>query len=150
MSLTSDEEFFERARWGFAISQRFRHICYKFRGTFRLAIQVASTNFLLPTLPRSLAYVVLLFLIISLLSLCVLLYLSGKNKEDPDLFEAIKSSRKSIKDIGFFGAIFLLIFICFFWLSMLVGFDKVSFGDAKKYAILLFISLFVFIIMIVK
>ena len=103
---------FGKRQWNDLVSQRFRHICHRFRGTFRLAIQMTSTNFLLPALPHSLACVGFFTLLLFSLFLYILIYLERSN-EDPDLLKAIKSSRRIIWFLGPVGVLILLLFVLF-------------------------------------
>ena len=147
MSLSYDEEIFERARWGFEMSQRFRRICHRFRGTLKLVFEMASAKVVLSTLPRTFAYIFFFTFILFLLFLCILIYVGRRNK-DPDLLEAIKSSRKVIKNIGSLGALILIILIYILGSLMFVLVEKVSFGDAEAYAFLLFIYLLVLVLVL--
>ena len=149
MSLPYDEAIFERRKWNYAaifdrrqwseiVSQRFRHICHRFRGTFRLAIQMTSTNFLLPTLPRSLAYVVFFSLLLFSFFLYILIYFS-RSSEDPDLLEAMKSGRKILNSIGSGGLLLLFIALLAIWFFMIA--EKKNYDDARLFAILFFLCL---------
>ena len=140
MSLPYDGAIFERRKWNYAaifkrrqwseiVSQRFRNICYKFRGTFRLAAQITSVNFLLPTLPRSLAYVVLFTLILFSLFLCILIYFARNSNEDPDLLEAMRSGRKIGRNVGFGGVLTIIFLVAFFGIWILSIADKTIHED---------------------
>ena len=120
------------------MSQRFRHICHRFRGTFRLAIQMTSTNFLLPTLPRSLAYVVFFSLLLFSFFLYILIYFS-RSSEDPDLLEAMKSGRKILNSIGSGGLLLLFVALLAIWFFMIA--EKKNYDDARLFAILFFLCL---------
>ena len=96
MSSSYDERIFERDRWSFAPSQRFSQLWHDFRGTFKLAIQSVSANFLQRTLPRYLSRMLFFnFLFFSLILVILLIHellpssRTGR-QEDRDLFDVIK------------------------------------------------------------
>ena len=82
MSISNDEEIFVRAPWNFVVSQRFKHICCVFRGTFKLLIEAVFTNALLRALPRTLAYVVFFTFILFSIFLPILMCFA-RSDEDP-------------------------------------------------------------------
>ena len=147
-SSSYDGEIFERGQWRFAISERLRHNCCRLRGTLRLAVQMASTNLLLPTLPRFLGYVVFFTLILFSLFLFILMHHARKN-EGPDLLEAMKSAKRVLKSFGIIGVILLMLSVAGLGCLMFVLVDKVESFDAKLLAILVYFYL-LFLFLLIK
>ena len=108
---------------------------------------MASTNLLLPTLPRSLGYIVFFTLILFSLFLFILMPHARKN-EDPDLLEAMKSAKRVLKSFGFIGVILLMLSVAGLGCLMFVLVDKVESFDAKLLAILVYFYLLILFLLI--
>ena len=116
MSLPYDEEIFRRDQFGgFVLSQRFKHICYRFRGTLKAVGQIISTNFILRALPRSISFDLFFCFIFFLFVLCYLILSEWVDKKnckytDCDMIDAINSPRKGLEWIGHEGVVFIIIY----------------------------------------
>lgn len=56
MSSSYDPSLFERSDNSFQLSQRYKHVCHKFYGAFKVAFQMVSTSAVLNYSPRPLVY----------------------------------------------------------------------------------------------
>lgn len=112
MTSSYDEEIFERGQWSITLPQRLRHALPKFRGTFNLAIQSVSTNFLQRTssfyMSHFLFYNFMLFSIVfGILLLYELVSRRRRRHEDRDLFDVI---RKIVRQDSV-GALYVVIIV---------------------------------------
>ena len=117
MSSQYDSTIFERAGNNFVLSQRFRHFCERFLGTFRLAGQMLSINAVLGALPRPIAYLLLFFyyLLLALLFFLIVKQLCHKRihqYEDLELTDFVYSKQDLLRGINRDYA-FLIIFSMF-------------------------------------
>lgn len=138
-----NEDIFVRAPWRFVLSQRFKHICTVFHGTFRLATEALLTNFLLRVLPRSLSSVVLfIFILFSFLLFANLIDFARKD-EDPDLFDVMKITGRAIKEAGI-----ICVFVCFVMVGLLVNnrAENLNPDIVTLYAIFIFLFFLIVII----
>ena len=114
--MSSDQNFFERINGEFALSQRFKQNWHRFCGTIKLAMQLLSTNYLVGSLPRSIAFLpLLLYLtVISIISYLIIGSLTGqmnttcKDEEDLDMIGVITSGQKYLKR-NWYKVLFLMI-----------------------------------------
>lgn len=112
-----DEEIFERGPYdGFVLSQRFKHICCQFRGTFKVALQMLTSNAVLGALPSHIACKLLSCYMFFMVMLCILIAISfydeKKSKfEDRTLKNAILLPNELVGRIGSVRLFFIISFI---------------------------------------
>lgn len=149
MSLPYDEEIFKRGQFGgFVLSQRFKHICYRFRGTFTAAAQIISTNVVLRALPRSIAYSLFYCFIFLILLLCCLIiseWIDKKNCKytDCDMTDAIRSRKKVLDWIGGEGVLLIIIFISVASTVRVILIERMNTSTGLWYGLLIFFILIV-------
>lgn len=114
-----DSAVFERSQEGFALSQRFRHLCSQFSGTVKLFMQMIFTNTLLRSVPRSVGHLLLIFYLLIVIFLFFLLEKQGSNQtnrgfDDPDLLVATKYMLRDKKQKRSIGGILITVFAFLF------------------------------------
>ena len=147
MTISNGGEIFVRAPWNFVLSHRFRHICSMFQGTFKLLIEAVFTTALLRALPRSLAYVVFFTFILFSIFLFILMCFA-RSVEDPDLLEAMKSTKKVIESVGFIAVDWLCALVAVLGVVMFSKIEKLSPAVAFSSAFFVLLYLRVLIIII--
>ena len=143
-----DTTIFERAGNEFILSQRFRHFCYKFIGTFRLTGEMISINVLLQVLPRPLAYI---FFFVNYLVVAVLFFLVVKQLREPrsqqcedlDLTDIMDSEKKLVNRIDH-SYIFLIVLVIFSFVFLFAIWNENLEKDFLNVYIALLIYLLVF------
>lgn len=145
-----DEEIFKRGQLrGFALSQRFKHICSCYSSTLKAAGQIITTNVILRAMPRSIAHGLLLSFICFIFARCFLIVfeLTGKKKrkrKDADIIAAINSqSHKTVVDgIGNEGVVVIISYILIVSTLMAVFRDRMNSFVGLLYCVLVLLALF--------
>ena len=146
MSLSYDSEVFERGQYRLVLSQRFKHMCSSFYGTLRVAIQNSLSNILLRVFPSPLAFDLFLWYLLFTIFLCILLASRINDKrnrrhEDPDLFDAIKSSQKVTDSIGLVGLLSIMLLVSIIGTLALMWREQYSFRIGILFAMVSFLLL---------
>lgn len=86
-----DGAIFNRTVREIALSQRFKQNWHKLCGTFNLAVQMCTTNFIIKSLPRPIAFILLIIYltILSILTILIVRNHRRRNGGDLDLIEVV-------------------------------------------------------------
>ena len=112
-----DPTIFQRSGSSFVLSQRFKHICNSLYGTFKVTLQMLSTNAILRCSPRPVGYFLLVLYLFLVTTVCLLLLKQLHNQrikeyKDFDLFEVIRTRNKVVRSLEI-NFLFQIAFILF-------------------------------------
>ena len=150
MSLPYDEEIFKRGQFGgLVLSQRFKHICYSFRDTFKTAGQLISANVILRALPHSIFYGLLQFLIYYIYVLYIIFISEILDNKRGDykvrnMIDVSYSCKKVVESIGNLGFFIILSYISIASILSVVFLER-NYRVSYLYSFLTFVALFILI-----
>ena len=152
MSLPYDEEIFKRGQLGgFILSQRVKHICYRFRDTFKTACQFIFANVMLRELPRSMVYGLIYAFICYVFVLCLLITCVSTAKKKrkykyTDMISASYSRKMIVECMGNGGFFYIISYISIVSIVLVVLLEKMTSNNGLFYCFCTFFNLLVSVI----